>query len=329
MKIFFFTIFSIWLISTKVMAEDLKRPSYPVYQIISDEFDSTIAKRKCIVEGKVTDNLIYLPAVKVETLSHKYSTITDNEGNYQFEISEKDSGIFAFHMSYGEIILKSYDFKSQHRVVINFNFPSKAGSEQHVRKPVIYLYSKNLVHASVSLSHPGMTFQYPACKNDTWHVRVDETGIKDENNNKSYPYLFWEATTNNLQFNSNHQNELVGFIVKTDTLVQFLESALNELGLNDKEQTDFITYWVPSMLIKKYALIQFLIDDDYNQNIAPLNVNPKPDSMRRIFMQFSLMNEVSQINFSIVKQNLPKFNRSGFTLIEWGGAEISLPQTLN
>jgi hypothetical protein len=59
--------------------------------------------------------------------------------------------------------------------------------------------------------------------------------------------LFWEAKTTGLKYQSI-SNDVDGFLIATDTLVPFLENALNQLGLNAKEQTDFITFWAPQLI---------------------------------------------------------------------------------
>ena len=86
------------------------------------------------------------------------------------------------------------------------------------------------------------------------------------------------------------ENEKIsGQLIKTDTLVDYLEASLTKMGLNQNEQTDFITFWAPQICLNEYVFIQFLIDEDYDEHIAGLDVSPIPDSRRRIFMQFTLL----------------------------------------
>jgi hypothetical protein len=45
---------------------------------------------------------------------------------------------------------------------------------------------------------------------------------------------------------------------------------------------------------------------------------PTPDSMLRVFMLYKALAEKRDIP----KQEIPVFERKGFSVIEWGGAEI-------
>ena len=55
------------------------------------------------------------------------------------------------------------------------------------------------------------------------------------------------------------------------------------------------------------------------ENRARLTVTPQPDSVLRVFMAWKgLEKEVD-----IPPQELPAFQRQGFALVEWGGAEVS------
>lgn len=53
--------------------------------------------------------------------------------------------------------------------------------------------------------------------------------------------------------------------------------------------------------------------------IATLKVNPKPETTIRIYMEFYGLENYTRIN----EQKLPKTERKGFTLVEWGGADFS------
>ena len=66
----------------------------------------------------------------------------------------------------------------------------------------------------------------------------------------------------------------------------------------------------------KYNLIYFA-GDEYN-DYAKLNISPKPDSILRVMMVYKPLDKPIEIK----EQNLEKFNREGFTVVEWGGTEI-------
>jgi hypothetical protein len=65
-----------------------------------------------------------------------------------------------------------------------------------------------------------------------------------------------------------------------------------------------------------YNLISFQTDA-YTSHAA-LTVTPQPDSMLRVFMAWKPLGAPVELP----AQEFPAFLRSGFTVIEWGGARI-------
>ena len=179
-------------------------------------------------------------------------------------------------------------------------------------KPVIYLYPKEPMDISVQLNFEKrkLTTIYPKFNGkNTWNVRAEPNGnilIKG----RKYPYLFWEAQS----YVEQDLNE--GFIVKAEDAENFLEEKLSFLGLNDKEKTDFITFWLPILLRNKLSLCSFQ-GQNYH-NTMKLNITPKPDSLIRIFLS------IKKLDFpiNIKEQKLKKVERKGFTVVEWGGSDI-------
>ena len=107
-------------------------------------------------------------------------------------------------------------------------------------------------------------------------------------------------------------------IVSKDNLTEFLIKKLDHIGLNNQETNEFIQYWLPILERNKYIFIHFLVNEECNK-IATLNVNPKPETSIRIYMEFYGLE-----NRTIIKeQQLPKTERKGFTLVEWGGADFT------
>jgi len=87
--------------------------------------------------------------------------------------------------------------------------------------------------------------------------------------------------------------------------------------LNEKEKTDFITYWLPVLLRNKLSLCSFQSKKFFDN--FELNITPKPDSLIRIFLTIKKLD--SPIN--IKEQNLVPNERKGYTVIEWGGSDLS------
>ena len=181
-----------------------------------------------------------------------------------------------------------------------------------MNKPVIYLYPTEPIDISVRLSIKDSKFSalYPRFNGkNTWNVHAKPNGeisIKD----KKYPYLFWESHS----YVNQETNE--GFVVKDEDAEKFLEEKLEILGLNEKEKTDFITYWLPVLLRNKLSICTFQTEKFFKN--FELDITPKPDSLIRIFLTIKKID--APIN--IKEQKLKSVERKGFTVIEWGGSNI-------
>jgi hypothetical protein len=173
------------------------------------------------------------------------------------------------------------------------------------KKPVIYLYPKETMDISVQLNIKKSKFTtiYPKFnEKNTWNVIAKPNGdilIND----KTYPYLFWEAES----YAPYDTNE--GFIVTEENAEKFLEEKLEILGLNEKEKTDFITFWLPVLLKNKISLCSFQSKQFFDS--FELNITPKPDSLIRIFLMIKKLD--APIN--IKEQKLVSNERKGFTVI--------------
>ncbi len=66
-----------------------------------------------------------------------------------------------------------------------------------------------------------------------------------------------------------------------------------------------------------YNLIAFQTDA-YTDH-ARLTIFPEPDSLLRVFMAWKPLEAPVELS----EQDLPAFERTGFTAVEWGGAEVS------
>ncbi len=177
-------------------------------------------------------------------------------------------------------------------------------------KPIIYIYPKeDNTEVSVTLSNPEkITCSYPKY-NEGWNVVVDEDGtIKKEG--REYYALYWEGLISAKEFKD-------GFVVKGEDTAKFLEEKLKVLGLTDREAEEFIVYWLPKMENNNYNLIRFLEEDELNEEME-LNISPKPDTLIRIQMQYKPL----LFNMNIQEQELTETERSGYTVVEWGGSKV-------
>ena len=84
--------------------------------------------------------------------------------------------------------------------------------------------------------------------------------------------------------------------------------------MNDKESCDFITYWLPVLKRNKISLYSFQ-NEEFFKNIE-MKIEPKPDSILRIFLSIKKLDKIVDIE----EQKLERFERKGFTVVEWGGS---------
>ena len=177
-------------------------------------------------------------------------------------------------------------------------------------KPVIYLYPETETRVTVKLDLPGeLTCTYPA-HDGGWVVTAAPDGTLTDEHGRTYNYLYWEGEgTEAYDFSK-------GFCVAGSDTAAFLEDALDRLGLTRREANEFLVYWLPRMQDNPYNLIAFQ-QEAYTES-AKLTVSPQPDSVLRVFMAWKPLARP----VDIPAQTLPGFERRGFTLVEWGGAEV-------
>ena len=177
-------------------------------------------------------------------------------------------------------------------------------------KPVIYLYPEQGEEVSVRLDYDGkLTCTYPEYDNG-WHVTAAPDGRITDENGQEYNYLYWEGET------EQEYDFSEGFCVAGEDTAEFLEDALDRLGLTRREANEFIVYWLPRMEQNEYNLISFQ-SEAYTDH-ARLSIQPEPDAVIRVFMAYKPVENEQEIP----EQTLAAPERSGFAVVEWGGCEL-------
>lgn len=177
-------------------------------------------------------------------------------------------------------------------------------------KPVIYLYPEEVQDISVKLRLDGkLTCTYPAYNNG-WQVSATPDGTLTDAKGQTYSYLYWEGQT------AAPWDMETGFCIKGEDTAAFLEEALKKLGLNRREANEFIVYWLPLMEQNPYNLISF--QTDTYTDAAGLQIDPAPDTLIRVFMAWKAVD----VPVILPEQPLTAPRRTGFTAVEWGGAEV-------
>ena len=178
-------------------------------------------------------------------------------------------------------------------------------------KPVIYLYPEEETQVSVSLDFDGqLTSTYPAYE-DGWTVEASPDGtLTDPATGRQYYCLFWEG------IGPTEYDFSAGFCVAGENTAAFLEDALADLGLTEKKANEFIIYWLPKMEHNPYNLISF--QTEAYTDSAALTIDPAPDTLIRVFMAWQGLDQPVEVE----PQTLTAPDRTGFTAVEWGGAEM-------
>ena len=88
-------------------------------------------------------------------------------------------------------------------------------------------------------------------------------------------------------------------------------------GLNEKESCDFITYWLPVLIKNKISLCSFQTKTFFEH--AVYDITPKPKTFLRVFLSIKKLKE----EIKVEEQEIKGVKREGFTVVEWGGSEIS------
>jgi hypothetical protein len=235
---------------------------------------------------------------------------------------------------YREIITDSVYIAPSHKTLVGIYFiknpeprefqaPRNQKQQRHGRpgekvalKPVIYLYSPTDLAVDVQLTPKGnFSYTYPAYEKG-WKGTVDAKGGMIINK-QHYHYLFWEGNIDGISSLVDY-NE--GFVVSNENVTAFLEEKLTEIGLNEQEKTDFITFWGPRMVDSENNHVQFLFNEAYD-DIATLSITPKPDHLFRLYMLWTPLPESTTLHPT--PQKLCNIKRDGFSVVEWGGSELT------
>lgn len=183
-------------------------------------------------------------------------------------------------------------------------------------KPVIYLYPPQEENITVKLNYLGAIVTSTPLYDTAipgWSVKATPDGkITDPVTGKSYQYIYWEGKPLSTSYDLT-----TGFVVPGNESAQFLTDELRKIGLNDDESQEFMSFWLPRIQGNKYNLIHFA-STEYTSR-AQLNVEPQPESLLRVFMVIKPLEQTS----TITPQTFTKFQRKGFTVVEWGGTIVS------
>jgi len=176
-------------------------------------------------------------------------------------------------------------------------------------KPVVYLYPSATERVSVVYGENVKVLKSEPEYMDGWTVTAESNGVLMTDDGKKYPYLYWDGDSDEYTIPKQ------GWVVSYSKIDSFLSSKLAQLGLNAKESADFREFWVPIVSRSPYARISFVPQDEWSK-AAPMSISPAPDTVIRVFMDWSPLSAPISIEPQILP---PAPIRAGFTAVEWGG----------
>lgn len=264
------------------------------------------------VTGTVTSKGLVLSNVKVSVGGTEKYTFTNKKGKYKINANQGD----VLEFSHPEKDTSTATVGSISKI-INIALREKGEPVRiMLKKPVIYLYPKEKTDIELSINFEGKILTTFPKLEKSWKVTGYKNGqIFDKKTNRFYNSLFWDGE---ISFPASHYQYKTGFVVERENLTSFLIEKLEFMGLNTTETNDFIQYWLPILEQNKSTFIHFLVNEEYDI-FSTNNVNPKPDTSIRIMMEFFGVDEP----ISIAPQQLPSTKRNGFTIVEWGGSDVS------
>lgn len=264
----------------------------------SDEFDDDVIYKL----EPISDHYIISSDNTVSNIAAKQIQRYQQEGD---KTAKKTKSMFRLNIAE---ILDCYVNYENSGLLTGTHRYRYSSSDIAAAKPVIYLYPEKTEDITVTMDLNGsFGCTYPEYQNG-WSVTADPDGTLYANG-KEYSYLYWDAELNGSWDMSK------GFVIKGSDTAEFLREKLSFMGLTPKEYNEFIVYWLPRMEKNPYNLITF--QTKAYENAAKLSISPEPDSILRIFMVYVPLDKYTDIP----EQELESFKRTGFTVVEWGGAE--------
>ncbi len=285
-----------------------------------DAFDLCIMKRKLIEKNnasyvKPEETVEYGAPLRVTADSLKLYLGPD-ESSQSIAVIPKDTQLYEMGYQKNNQYWLFTEYEGQYgwiRIFAEDNQTPTVVFEVYPDKPVIYLYPEQEtdVRVELELTESELSTTYPKYQ-DGWDVVAYPDGtLLNKADGTHHKYLFWDAKNCRTKFDFSK-----GFCVAGSDTERFFKEKLTYMGLTEQEMNEFIVYWLPRMEHNAYNLITF--QGDAYTDSAKLHITPSPDSICRIFMAYVPLENAVEI----APQQLETFERTGFTVVEWGGCEI-------
>jgi hypothetical protein len=229
-----------------------------------------------------------------ENATHYLWNFGDGDTSIEKEPKHTFKGEFPFYVS-----LIAYDEITSDTTIM------PVYDEILVYKPNIYIYPQKPISLCVDIAFPigGRIVQSIPEYNNGWCVTIDSSGLI----NNQFKYLFYESAQADI---FQHQN---GWCIAKSDLKAFFEKNMSLYNFSKPEIVDFIDYWIPRLEENNYYLIYPQTNEIIDKTIQ-VKFSIEPHNVNRLFYGIKGINSYSKID----EPAIVKFNRDGFTVMEWG-----------
>lgn len=181
-------------------------------------------------------------------------------------------------------------------------------------KPAIYLYpeSEKLVNVRVFPKGQLSYTDPPYDPGSGWTVWAKSDGelVTMNYEPQTYNYLYYESKIRDEEIKKPE----TGWVVQFEELENLYNRILPKLGLNQKEKSDFIDYWLKTLPKSPYYFVG-IVDKSQRDYLEPLAVTPAVQTSIRFSLYFEALDQPKEVEEPEIKTPV----RSGFTLVDWGG----------
>ncbi|CAM4086795.1 MULTISPECIES: TonB-dependent receptor plug domain-containing protein [Flavobacterium] len=290
-----------------------KKELEKMYKLYAYEYSENKGK-EFLLTGLILDceeNPLFGATIK--NLNTKEQFFTDFEGVFKIKVRKND--VLQFEKP--NYVSQKIIIEKQKAITISLKAILLSNDKPILlKKPVIYLYPTQETEITLQFEFKGeLLTTFPKYEGN-WKVIAAPNGqLFDTKTKRNYSSLFWDGA---IDLPNEHYQYTDGFVVEKENLTDFFIEKLEHIGLNNQETNEFIQFWLPILERNEFNFIHFLKNDACNE-ISVNKVKPKPETVIRVYMEFYGLDHFETIK----EQQLPKTNRKGFTLVEWGGADVT------
>ncbi|MGZ3809122.1 MAG: hypothetical protein ACXVCE_13625, partial [Bacteriovorax sp.] len=180
----------------------------------------------------------------------------------------------------------------------------------YLEEPLLYIYGKIGQRFQVTIKYPVQVQVSEPFYINHWSIEIgQQQKLIDLNTGKEHSSLFWEGQSLLLEEPTH------GWLLESKTIREELQLILIRLGFNEKEQWDFLKYWVPRLKKSKFYKV-FLVDQKIIDHMAPVEIYPAPKKFLRFHFLFKEETDDSQRPIKPTQQD---FFRDETFALEWSG----------